>query len=197
MSSICCESPIWRIVEPGYDIVSGLPNKETRNPRQFPPQILRPEELVTEQIMVFEGEQSKTDKLQFIEAGASHDNSPDEGEEEEDLVQAGVVQMFVKRIMRSVCVAFQTNVFCAEHRILFCCNGSVYLYFALRIWNFQQELYIFLQGNATLYCGWPKLLHRFFQTSGGFLNLGLPWGPLRGERPWQCDEAPKGWWEAV
>ena len=30
--------------------------------------------------MVFEGEQSKTDKLQFIEAGASHDNSPDEGE---------------------------------------------------------------------------------------------------------------------
>lgn len=82
-----------RIVEPGYDIV--------------------PEELVTEQIMVFEGEQSKTDKLQFIEAGASHDNSPDEGEEEEDLVQ---------------------------------------------------ELYIFLQGNATLYC------------------------PLRGERPWQCGE---------
>ena len=130
---------------------------------KFPPQILRPEELVTEQIMVFEGEQSKTDKLQFIEAGASHDNSPDEGEEEEDLVQAGVVQIFVKRIMRSVCVAFQTNVFCAEHRILFCCNGSVYLYFALRIcWNFQQELYIFLQGNATLYCGWPKLLHRFF-----------------------------------
>eukprot|EP00434_Breviolum_minutum_P016971 symbB.v1.2.014973.t1/scaffold1107.1/size155946/7 len=63
--------------------------------------------------MVFEGEQSKTDKLQFIEAGASHDNSPDEGEEEEDLVQ---------------------------------------------------ELYIFLQGNATLYC------------------------PLRGERPWQCGE---------
>ena len=40
--------------------------------------------------MVFEGEQSKNDKLQFIEAGASHDNSPDEGEEEEDLVQAGV-----------------------------------------------------------------------------------------------------------
>lgn len=74
--------------------------------------------------MVFEGEQSKTDKLQFIEAGASHDNSPDEGEEEEDLVQAGVVQIFVKRIMRSVCGAFQTNVFCAEHRILFCCSAS-------------------------------------------------------------------------
>lgn len=61
--------------------------------------------------MVFEGEQSKNDKLQFIEAGASHDNSPDEGEEEEDLVQAGVVEIFVKRIMRSVCVAFQTIFF--------------------------------------------------------------------------------------
>ncbi len=61
--------------------------------------------------------------------------------------------------------------------ILFFGNGSVYciyLYFILRIcWNFQQELYIFLQGNATLYCTWPQLLSTFFLKSGGFLNLGV------------------------
>lgn len=82
-----------RIVEPGCDIV--------------------PESLVTELVVQY-GDSENNDKLQFIEAGASHDNSQDEAEdEEEDLVQ---------------------------------------------------ELYIFLQGDATLTC------------------------PLTGERAWQCGE---------
>ncbi|CAL1146231.1 unnamed protein product [Cladocopium goreaui] len=94
-----------RIVEPGCDIV--------------------PESLVTELVVQYPGlaagvifpygDSENNDKLlQFIEAGASHDNSQDEAEdEEEDLVQ---------------------------------------------------ELYIFLQGDATLTC------------------------PLTGERAWQCGE---------
>ena len=47
---------------------------------------MRPESLVTEHVVHF-GEKENNDKLQFIEAGASHDNSQDEDDEEEDLVQ--------------------------------------------------------------------------------------------------------------
>ena len=66
--------------------------------------------------MVFEGEQSKNDKLQFIEAGASHDNSPDEGEEEEDLVQAGVIQFFfLNKGKKRMCRISDKHFLCTSH----------------------------------------------------------------------------------